>query len=344
MSSSKKHRRHDDDSDDNDKHRRRRTQDRSPSPRATAAAATAAAAAPPGSPTDYSAPTFAAKRFAAPPIDPATDYYLRSAEFIAWLKDAKGKYITEIKMEKAKKYFTKFARQWNRGELDARYYKGGVAMTAMASRERTSYRWKFKGVTEADTAKLYDAKDSVVGMTASSAPLLEPRKRPTAAAGPAPQSDSSGGAQSGANSLPVGGRRPAGTAASDDDNDGSLSPTTRARLAARSAARTHTRRVAADLEELAPKATGREAVLEKRRAAGAFHRREREVDVVLGDGELMGGPGESFQEALERERRRRERGGRGGSRGRGGGGRRWGNGERRPRWWWDGGCVGREGE
>ncbi|RKP06569.1 hypothetical protein THASP1DRAFT_31623, partial [Thamnocephalis sphaerospora] len=67
----------------------------------------------------------------------------------------------------------------------------------------------------------------------------------------------------------------------------------------------------ADLEELAPRATGREAMIEKRRAQSAYLHREPSPDVELPESDLMGG-GDSYQahlRALEgaQQRRRQHR-------------------------------------
>lgn len=59
------------------------------------------------------------------------------------------------------------------------------------------------------------------------------------------------------------------------------------------------------LEELAPKSTGREAMLEKRRAINEYHRRERSPDVELSEKDMMG-TGDDYKSALAAERRRRE--------------------------------------
>ena len=52
----------------------------------------------------------------------------------------------------------------------------------------------------------------------------------------------------------------------------------------------------ADMEELAPKATGRDAVVEKRRATSAFHREQsnRDADVDVTDSFLMGSDQNDF--------------------------------------------------
>ena len=63
----------------------------------------------------------------------------------------------------------------------------------------------------------------------------------------------------------------------------------------------------AHLEELVPKATGREAMLEKRRAETAYHRRERSPDVELPEQDLMGtAGGDDFKSLLMAEKRRKE--------------------------------------
>lgn len=43
------------------------------------------------------------------------------------------------------------------------------------------------------------------------------------------------------------------------------------------------------LDEVAPKETGREAALAKKRAINSYHKRERSPDVELSEQELMGG-------------------------------------------------------
>jgi len=59
------------------------------------------------------------------------------------------------------------------------------------------------------------------------------------------------------------------------------------------------------LEELVPKATGREAMLDKRRAQTAYNRRERSPDVELPEQDLMG-TGDDYKSLLMAEKRRKE--------------------------------------
>jgi len=52
------------------------------------------------------------------------------------------------------------------------------------------------------------------------------------------------------------------------------------------------------LEDMVPKATGREALLEKKKATADFHRRERSPDMDYNDHDLMGGSSD-FQSTLK---------------------------------------------
>ncbi|KAG0011459.1 hypothetical protein BGZ81_002178 [Podila clonocystis] len=81
----------------------------------------------------------------------------------------------------------------------------------------------------------------------------------------------------------------------------------RRRLQGRAAQKSLRKSKEADLEELVPKATGREAILEKRRAQTAYHRRERSPDVELPEHVLMGtGDGDDYKSMLATKRRRKE--------------------------------------
>ncbi|KAI0241116.1 hypothetical protein L0F63_006673 [Massospora cicadina] len=62
------------------------------------------------------------------------------------------------------------------------------------------------------------------------------------------------------------------------------------------------KRKESDLEELVPRATGREAMLERKRAKGAYAHRERSPDVELADADLLGG--DDFNSALSRQKAR----------------------------------------
>lgn len=67
------------------------------------------------------------------------DYFIKSHEFKYWLKEARGKYLTEMSSESAHKYFRKFVRRWNDGALAERFYRDHAG----PSSENTAYKWSF---------------------------------------------------------------------------------------------------------------------------------------------------------------------------------------------------------
>ncbi|ORY39600.1 hypothetical protein BCR33DRAFT_699986 [Rhizoclosmatium globosum] len=198
------------------------------------------------------------------------DFYNKSSEFVVWLKEKKGKYLSDLSSKEARKYFAKFVKKWNR------CFYSGIASTDIDSNARSKHKWNFK-VTEADEQRLVEAKDSVHSLTASA---LETEKK------------RSGGSA---------GRR---TNIDEDMDDEDRARYEKALRKKDAKSYDSTRQAA--LDELVPKATGREAQLEKRKAQNAFHKQERDYDVSLNDSDLMGG-GDSFAAHLARERARKER-------------------------------------
>jgi len=70
------------------------------------------------------------------------DYFLKSSEFRVWLKDEKRKYFDELSGEKARKYFHKFVKEWNRGKLDKSLY-AGIDPSKQSATSQTAYKWSF---------------------------------------------------------------------------------------------------------------------------------------------------------------------------------------------------------
>ncbi|KAH7060941.1 hypothetical protein BKA62DRAFT_424946 [Auriculariales sp. MPI-PUGE-AT-0066] len=70
-----------------------------------------------------------------------SDYFLKSDEFRVWLKDEKDRYMDELSTDKARKYFKKFVKAWNRGELASRLYSGVDSDTVRS--HQTGYKWSF---------------------------------------------------------------------------------------------------------------------------------------------------------------------------------------------------------
>ncbi|KAG8906428.1 putative protein serine/threonine kinase, partial [Tulasnella sp. 403] len=101
----------------------------------------------------------------AKPLDATDDYFTRQDEFREWLRETKGKYVDELSGEKSRSYFRKFVKAWNRGELDASFYRGTITTTRPSS-SNTAYRWSFaKRTGQADRAALEQAKDAVHSAT-----------------------------------------------------------------------------------------------------------------------------------------------------------------------------------
>ncbi|KAF8323892.1 hypothetical protein DL93DRAFT_2069984 [Clavulina sp. PMI_390] len=103
----------------------------------------------------------------------ADDYFLKSDNFRLWLKESKGKYFDELSGEKARHYFGKFVKAWNRGELSDSIYNPSSAATHRAS-NLTGYKWSFasklalEGGKSVDSRALEKAREDVEAATAGS--------------------------------------------------------------------------------------------------------------------------------------------------------------------------------
>mmetsp|Transcript_30262 Transcript_30262/g.90703 ORF Transcript_30262/g.90703 Transcript_30262/m.90703 type:complete len:214 (-) Transcript_30262:30-671(-) len=78
-----------------------------------------------------------------PPAEQLTDgdYFSKSAEFRAWLRDARDLFLDDIEADAARKHFATFVERWNTGRLGADYYDGSVASRGG---KRTKHVWSFK--------------------------------------------------------------------------------------------------------------------------------------------------------------------------------------------------------
>ncbi|TPX75383.1 hypothetical protein CcCBS67573_g03361 [Chytriomyces confervae] len=231
------------------------------------------------------------------------DFYAKSSEFIVWLKEHRGVFLSSLSSSESHRLFDKFAKRWNKfsvGSLEKKYYDG-IAATDLAANERSKHVWKFK-VSADDEAKLVEAKDSVASMTVSATGLTSTTKKGDRNAGPA-NSSGGGGASERRDESHRGNSRfapPDGEDMDDEDRKRYMSGMRKKE------AKSFESRKNADLEDLAPKSTGREAQIDKRKAINAYHKQERDTDVALKDSDLMGG-GDSFAAHLEREKKRKER-------------------------------------
>ncbi|KAI1296373.1 hypothetical protein EDD11_007359 [Mortierella claussenii] len=231
------------------------------------------------------------------------DYFAKSAEFRLWLRKSKKKYFEDLSADDARRYFRKFVRAWNDFDLDESYYKG-IRSSQMASKDLTKYQWGFaKKIDKVDQSKVEAIRDSIDTMTNTRFAQEVSRITGKSTATASPYVDTTSRRTPGPSlpppSVP---RRPmtADEVAEKEERDEYN------RRRHRAEQKAHRKEKEAILEELVPKATGREAMLEKRRAQTAYHRRERSPDVELPEQDLMGTGGDDFKSMLAAERRRKE--------------------------------------
>ncbi|KAF8940968.1 hypothetical protein BGZ58_003700 [Dissophora ornata] len=231
------------------------------------------------------------------------DYFTKSAEFRLWLRKSKKKYFEDLSADDARRYFKKFVRAWNDFDLDESYYKG-IRSSQLSSKDTTKYKWGFaKKIGEEDMNKVEAIRDSIDTMTNTR--FAQEVSRLTGKS-TASSTDSTSRRTLGPSLPPSMGpqglsRRPmtADEVVDKEDRDHYN------RLQQRAENRAYRKTKEAVLDELVPKSTGREAMLEKRRAQTEFNRRERSPDVELPEQDLMGG-GDDYKSMLAAERRKKE--------------------------------------
>jgi len=94
-----------------------------------------------------------------------SDYFLKSAEFRLWLKEEKGKYFDELTGDKARSYFRKFVKAWNRGKLAKSLYSG-IDPSTQSATTQTAYKWRFAAnKNRIDDGALQAAREEVGAAT-----------------------------------------------------------------------------------------------------------------------------------------------------------------------------------
>ncbi|KAH9854334.1 hypothetical protein C2E23DRAFT_818240 [Lenzites betulinus] len=208
-----------------------------------------------------------------------SDYFLKNDEFQVWLKEDKGKYFNELTSEKARKYFRKFVKAWNRGKLSKSLY-AGVNKVPIAS-EQTAYKWSFaSNASRADTEALRAAREEIESATWNRSRLNAPDAGPSRGRviGPA---------------MPSSSDRVLAKETEDEH-----------RAAERDFQRKRDRKEAKERVEdlVGPKEVGRAGQLEKKkvqREANRAFREKGDEGLEVDDATLMGG-GDSFQAQLAR--------------------------------------------
>lgn len=203
------------------------------------------------------------------------DYFARATEFAVWLLDKKGIHAGDLSSKESRRYFAKFVEKWNDFRLSSKYYKG-IAPSA-APHVRTTHSWNFKNVSAGDIERARsEVEQTTEGQSGFGNSAAGPSAGPRRVMGP---------------TMPIG---PVPTAAPEDSDE-----ETRRFAVAKQARRADRKAQEERLDELAPKETGRERMIEKRRMENAKRRQfdDRDYDVELGDGDLIGG-GDDFKARL----------------------------------------------
>ncbi|KAF1777461.1 hypothetical protein GQ600_17096 [Phytophthora cactorum] len=205
------------------------------------------------------------------------DYFLRQTEFRVWLAQTKNKYVDDLSTDEAMELFTdEFARKWNRGKLSKMFYEG-LPDAVVEQTKRTRHQWGFVAkLGDKEKFELATAKDSVDVATKKKSLLISEEKK---IKGPKLEED---------------GSRTKRRSKEDDEDD--REEDRKHRKLERRREREYRDLV---MEELEPKATGREAQIEKRRQLGdklhgaARDREDARDGLDLSDDFLMGGRGGS---------------------------------------------------
>ncbi|KAI8578471.1 hypothetical protein K450DRAFT_246986 [Umbelopsis ramanniana AG] len=221
------------------------------------------------------------------------DYFIKAAEFRVWLNEKKHKYFNELSSEDARYYFGKFVKAWNNFELDQKYYEG-ITSAQLSSQDTTRYKWGFS--RNVDQHELDSIRDSVDTMTNSQKKLKEARESTRESA-----SDSRRVRRN------VGPSLPSSSGRHQSDDEDAMDRRDRERAERKREAKGKRQRDEHVLDEIAPKETGREAQLAKRRAQNAFHKRERSPDVELNESDLYGDDRSSLDHLKRLEKQKQER-------------------------------------
>lgn len=234
----------------------------------------------------------------------------------------RDKYVEDLSTEEATSLFCdKFVKKWNRGQLDAMYYKG-IPEHVLEQTKRTKHTWGFvKRLDEKEVFALATARDSV-GVATRKSDLLVTSSSSTAPKSLAPEPEESSRQRHQDKGAGDEDREKRShkrkshhyrekDSKSDEDEDRHHHRHRSSHKAERKKHRKHHESV---LEELAPKETGREALLEKRRQVGsklhgaARDREENRDGLDLSEDFLMGGGGDSdLQRRLKQREQMRDR-------------------------------------
>ncbi|GAA5842747.1 hypothetical protein JCM3766R1_005774 [Sporobolomyces carnicolor] len=86
------------------------------------------------------------------------DFFIKATELKLWLWEEKGKKLDSLRTDDARRYFKKFTRAWNRGDLSDNFYSG-ISPASLPSSISTSHSWGF--LSKASNQRDLDAAASV---------------------------------------------------------------------------------------------------------------------------------------------------------------------------------------
>lgn len=208
------------------------------------------------------------------------DYFKKTDEFHVWLKQEKHKRFEDLSSDKARKYFKKFIEAWNAGELSDMFYSNAIPEDAVAAAKKTAHKWSFVGkLSDKDKRELSTFTDMV-----HHTPETELAANASAQARP-------GNSSSG---VPAKSARPSVAPRRDDQG-----PSSSASGVRNGSGQNRGGLRKDQLEEIAPRETGRQAIIDKRKTTGnllhgAARDREAGMDGLdLSERQTMGG-GDDF--------------------------------------------------
>ncbi|CAH0478838.1 unnamed protein product [Peronospora belbahrii] len=217
------------------------------------------------------------------------DYFRRQPEFRVWLAQTKNKYLDDLSTNEAIKLFTTdFMKKWNHGKL-ARMFYHGLPEAVVEQTKRTRHCWGFVAkLGEKEKLEVATAKDSV-NVATKKEDLLTFHDEKRGDNKDAAMRGGEGGEKR--NKY----RNHEKNSELHEENQDQDQYKTKRRKVGHQREREYCDTV---LDELLPKATGREAQIEKRRQVGArLHgpardREDARDGLDLSEDFLMGGSGD----------------------------------------------------
>ncbi|KAJ1888639.1 hypothetical protein LPJ66_008469 [Kickxella alabastrina] len=216
------------------------------------------------------------------------DYFKLNASFRLWLLKEKDRYFEDMDTEKARRYFASFVRAWNDGRLRSKYYKQDGELANLSKSVVTKHSWGF--AKKLDQELISGIKEEVYRSTHSggnaSANQAAVGRTKVETHGP---------------TMPSRGERPA-----ESEQLFNEEQRERDHLSRRQERWRAKEREELILDEVAPKETGRSALLAKKRTLNAMRKVGKTLDVEIPDEELYVDSGSDLA-ALKRDREVREK-------------------------------------